>query len=159
MRWSSCPVFCVAVSTVACRFTDVREMFRTQRWEMNWVYQWWICCANAKYNFTKLWCVVENTEKLLGRCTNCKVPEPPTNQTQVLLESHIPKVNGAAFPVASWKADTVGGKQGNKYKSSSPVHTSVSLVSEYKPQCELKLGGGGAGQLHHSASLSASVVV
>ena len=139
MHWPSCPLLCVAVRVVASRFTDVRKTFRTQGWQMNWTNQWWICCAKAKCNLTKLWCVVENSGNFLGGCAGCKVSEPSANETHVSLESHIPKLKGAVFPAASWKADTAGGKQGNGYKSSSCVCTSVSLVSEYKPRYELRM--------------------
>lgn len=113
-------------------------MFRAHRWEKSWTCKF-VNFAKVKYNFTKLWCIFENTDKFLGRCTDYKVSEPPTNVTQVLVESYIPKLKDAVFPVASWKTGTVGGKLGDRYKTSSCFLTSVSQVSEYKLRRELKL--------------------
>lgn len=121
------PVLCVAVRAVACRFSDGREMFRTHKWEISWTCKWWIFCAKAEHNFTNLLCIVENTDKCLGRCTDNKVSEPPTNVTQILVESHIPKIKDVMFPVGSWKAGTVGGKLVDRYK----IGTRPLLVSTH----------------------------
>lgn len=90
----------------------------------------------------------------MGRCTDYKVSEQPTNVTQILVESHIPKLKDAVFPVATWKTGTVGGKLRDRYKTSSCVHASVSHVSEYKPRYELKLRWAVVCPVSHSAIFS-----
>lgn len=97
---------------------------------------------------------VENNDKFLGRCIDYKVSEPPTNVTQILVESHIPKLKAAVFSVASWKTGTVGGKLGDRYKTSYYVHTSVSQVFKHKPRCELKPRWAVVCPVSHSAIFS-----
>lgn len=55
------------------------------------------------------------------------------------METHIPKLKDPVFPVASWKAGTMGGKLRDRFETFSCVHASVSQVSEHQPRYELQL--------------------
>ena len=53
-----------------------------------------------------------------------------------------------------WPAGKLTQWEENRYKSSSRVSTFISLVPEYKPRYELKLGGAITCLVSHSASFS-----